>query len=32
MFDEGYLAVEPLEMYMFPNPVDQVCSWLYIKI
>ena len=26
MFDEGYLAVEPLEMYMFPNPVDQVCS------
>ncbi len=26
MFNEEYLDVEPLEMYMFPNPITQVCS------
>lgn len=26
LFNEEYLDVEPLEMYMFPNPINQVCS------
>lgn len=26
MFNEGYLDVEPIEMYMFPNPIDKVCN------
>lgn len=26
MFNEKYLDVEPIEMYMFPNPITQVCS------
>lgn len=26
MFDDGYLNVEPIEMYMFPNPIDKICS------
>lgn len=26
MFDDGYLDVEPIEMYMFPNPIDKICN------
>lgn len=26
MFDNGYLDVEPIEMYMFPNPIDKICN------
>lgn len=26
MFNDGYLDVEPIEMYMFPNPIDKVCN------
>ena len=26
MFDEKYIDVEPIEMYMFPNPIEQVCN------
>ena len=26
MFNEKYLDVEPIEMYMFPNPITQVCN------
>lgn len=26
MFNDGYLDVEPMEMYMFPNPIDKVCN------
>lgn len=26
MFDEKYIDVEPIEMYMFPNPIEQVCT------
>ncbi|WP_448912396.1 hypothetical protein [Gemella sp.] len=26
MFNDGYLDVEPIEMYMFPNPIDKICS------
>ena len=26
MFDEKYIDVEPIEMYMFPNPIKQVCT------
>ncbi|WP_304127802.1 hypothetical protein [Mogibacterium diversum] len=26
MFDEKYIDVEPIEMYMFPNPILQVCT------
>lgn len=26
MFDDKYLNVEPIEMYMFPNPIKQVCT------
>ena len=26
MFDEKYIDVDPIEMYMFPNPIDQVCN------
>ncbi len=26
MFDDKYIDVEPIEMYMFPNPIKQVCT------
>lgn len=26
MFDDKYINVEPIEMYMFPNPIKQVCT------
>ena len=26
MFNDGYLDVEPIEMYMFPNPIDRICN------
>ena len=26
MFNDGYLDVEPIEMYMFPNPIDKICN------
>lgn len=26
MFDDKYIDVEPIEMYMFPNPIQQVCT------
>ena len=26
MFDDKYLDVDPIEMYMFPNPIEQVCT------
>ena len=26
MFNEKYEDVEPIEMYMFPNPIEQVCT------
>lgn len=26
MFDEKYIDTEPIEMYMFPNPIKQVCN------
>ena len=26
MFDEKYIDTEPIEMYMFPNPIEQVCN------
>ncbi len=26
MFNDRYLDVEPIEMYMFPNPIDKICS------
>lgn len=26
VFNEKYLDVEPIEMYMFPNPITQICS------
>lgn len=26
MFDEKYIDVDPIEMYMFPNPIEQVCT------
>lgn len=26
MFDDKYIDVEPIEMYMFPNPIEQVCT------
>ena len=26
MFDDKYLDVDPIEMYMFPNPIGQVCT------
>lgn len=26
MFDEEYIDVNPIEMYMFPNPINQVCT------
>ena len=26
MFDEKYIDVEPIEMHMFPNPIEQVCN------
>lgn len=26
MFDEEYIDVNPIEMYMFPNPIQQVCT------
>lgn len=25
-FDKQYLNVEPIEMYMFPNPIEQICT------
>lgn len=25
-FDKQYYSVEPIEMYMFPNPISQVCT------
>ena len=25
-FNENYLNVEPIEMYMFPNPIKQICN------
>ena len=32
MFDEKYIDVEPIEMYMFPNPIEQVCNcYIYEK-
>lgn len=26
MFEGRYLDVEPIEMYMFPNPIDKICN------
>lgn len=26
MFDEKYIDADPIEMYMFPNPIEQVCN------
>ena len=26
MFDDKYIVFEPIEMYMFPNPIKQVCT------
>lgn len=26
IFDSSYLDVEPIEMYLFPNPIKQVCT------
>lgn len=26
MFDEKYIDTDPIEMYMFPNPIEQVCN------
>lgn len=26
MFDEKYIDAEPIEMYLFPNPIEQVCT------
>ncbi len=26
MFEDKYLDVDPIEMYMFPNPIEQVCT------
>jgi len=26
MYNDGYLDVEPIEMYMFPNPISKVCN------
>ena len=25
-FDDKYIDVDPIEMYMFPNPIEQVCN------
>lgn len=26
IYDDEYLSVEPMEMYMFPNPIEQICN------
>ena len=26
MFDKKYIDADPIEMYMFPNPIEQVCN------
>ena len=26
VFDERYIDADPIEMYMFPNPIEQVCN------
>lgn len=26
MYDDGYEDFEPIEMYLFPNPIDQICT------
>ena len=26
IYNDEYLSVEPMEMYMFPNPIEQICN------